>query len=356
MDYVKNYWTRRQFMALSGIATLQLATSCATAAGVAIEGKPLHHTTKGYRNYPIAPEPENPGLSFFWRRVKDLGDVPEIPKNHVINQDQVISDFAAIFSAPSLTWIGHTTYLLRLEGKVFLLDPFFYDVPSPLPIGPKRYVPPAMSLAKLPAIDGIIISHNHYDHLDADVIERLPGKSQISVFVPLGLKSFFVKRGYEKVIELDWNQTAELEGVRLTALSAVHFSNRGLGDRNETLWCSWAIQTDNHSCYFAGDTAYSDVIFKDIGSKFGRFDLAIVPIGAYMPANVMKPVHTNPEEAIQVANDVKADLIIPSHWGTIVLTDEPAFEPPERYRKFSVKNGISDGRAAIMKIGETIKL
>lgn len=168
--------------------------------------------------------------------------------------------------------------------------------------------------------------------------------------MPLGLKSFFAERGYQSIRELDWHQSADLDGLNMTALPAVHFSSRGLGDRNETLWCSWAVRSDNKSCFFAGDTAYSPTIFKEIGKRFGSFD---VPIGAYTPVNVMKPVHTNPEEAVQVANDGKASLIIPSHWGTIVLTDESPWEPPERYRAFAVKNGIGDDRACIMKIGET---
>lgn len=342
-------------MKISALGSLQLLTGCSPAA-VAVEGKPLHHTTNGFRNYPLTPNPKSPGFSFLWRRMKELYNPPEIPAGHVITEPEAIAAFKQYSQNDSITWIGHTTYLLKISGKTFLLDPFFYEVPSPLPVGPKRYVSSAISLEQLPSIDGIIISHNHYDHLDVDAIEKLKEKSKIQVFVPLGLKSFFTKRGYQHVIELDWNQSSDFEDIKLTALPAVHFSNRGLGDRNETLWCSWAIQSSGFSCYFAGDTAYSETIFKRIGLQFGRFDSAIVPIGAYQPQNVMRAVHTNPEEAIQIANDVKADLIIPSHWGTISLTDEPAFEPPERYQKFASKTGISDGRATIMKIGETRSL
>ncbi|RLB98358.1 MAG: hypothetical protein DRH90_22010 [Deltaproteobacteria bacterium] len=178
-------------------------------------------------------------------------------------------------------------------------------------------------------------------------------KDRITVFVPLGLKPFFSKRGYKNVQELDWQQSTELDEIKLTALPAVHFSGRGIGDGNETLWCSWAIRSASTNIFFSGNTGYSPTVFKAIGKQFRSFDMAIVPIGAYDPANVMQPVHTNPEEAIQMANDVRADLIIPSHWGTIALTDEPPFEPPERYRAYANKIGISDERASIMKIGET---
>lgn len=348
---VKN-WTRRQFMKISTLVALQSMTSC-TSRGGAVKVKPLHHTTTGFRNYPPAPEPDFPGISFILRRIKSSFETPEIPQDHVINESQAISQLHRYSNSSIITWIGHTTYFLRLEKKNFLLDPFFSDIASPLPIGPHRYVPPGISLKNLPSFDGIIISHNHYDHLDAKTVENVTGKENITVFVPLGLKSFFTERGYSKVCELDWQQSAEIEGIRLTALPAVHFSGRGITDRNETLWCSWAIQSATKSCFFAGDTAYSPTVFKEIGKKIHAFDIAIVPIGAYEPVNIMKPVHTNPEEAIQIADDVKADLIIPSHWGTIVLTDEPPWEPPERYRSFAIKNGISDDRAYIMKIGET---
>ena len=349
----KNRWTRRQFMKLTTLTTLQAVIGCSPKES-SIEGKPLHHTTVGFRNYPPAPEPETPGFSFLFRRVREgFSDPPEVPINHVINEALALSKLNHLSKSEAVTWIGHSTYLMRLGNKNILFDPFFSDVASPLPIGPTRFVPPGISLAKLPPVDVIIISHNHYDHLDSKTIDKMPGKEQIHVFVPLGLKSFFAKRGYQNIWELDWHQSVTMDGLKITALPAVHFSSRGLGDQNKTLWCSWAVCSESKSCFFAGDTAYSQPIFKEIGKRFRSFDVAIVPIGAYKPINVMKPVHTNPEEAILVANDVKADLIIPSHWGTIVLTDESPWEPPERYRAFAIKNGISDERACIMKIGET---
>ncbi|MEN8243416.1 MAG: MBL fold metallo-hydrolase [Thermodesulfobacteriota bacterium] len=347
-----NFWTRRQFMQLSTAAAFQLMTGC-SPKDMIMDGKPPHHLTTGFRNYPIAPKPQTPGLSFLLRRIKELNGKPEIPRDHVIETSLALTALKQYSTDSAITWIGHSTYLLRLENRHFLLDPFFSNLASPLPFGPERFVPPGIALEQLPPIDGVVISHNHYDHLDAKTIEAFKGKERIAVFVPLGLKPFFTKRGYENVRELDWHQSAEMDGIQLTALPAVHFSGRGMGDRNETLWCSWAIQSAAGNIFFAGDTGYSPTLFKGIGQQFRGFDIAIVPIGAYDPANVMQPVHTNPEEAIQMANDVKADLIIPSHWGTIILTDEPPFEPLERYRAYANKNGISDRRAGIMKIGET---
>jgi N-acyl-phosphatidylethanolamine-hydrolysing phospholipase D len=348
-----NMWTRRQFMKLTTLATLQAVIGCRPDL-MAIEGNPLHHTSGGFCNYPSVSEPKTPGFSFLLRRIKEgLFDTPEVPDDHVIKESLALSQLNQCSRSETVTWIGHSTYLMRLGNKTILFDPFFSDIASPLPFGPERYVAPGISLANLPQVDLLIISHNHYDHLDAKTVETIPGKEQIHVFVPLGLKSFFAKRGYKKIWELDWHQSVVLDKLYITALPAVHFSSRGLGDHNKTLWCSWAVCSENKSCFFAGDTAYSHTIFKEIGKRFHSFDVALVPIGAYNPVDVMKPVHTNPEEAIQVANDVKADLIIPSHWGTIVLTDESPWEPPERYRAFAIKNGISDQRACIMKIGET---
>ena len=349
----KTMWTRRHFMKLTALTALQVVAGCSPKV-TTIEGKPLHHTTRGFRNYPPAPEPDAIGISFIFRRVKEgLFDIPEVPESHVINESRAVSNLNKYSGSEAITWIGHSTYLMRLGNKTILFDPFFSELASPVPFGPQRYVAPGISLAKLPPVDVIIVSHNHYDHLDAKTVEAMPGKEKIHVCVPLGLKSFFAKRGYQHIRELDWHQSVVLDGLEMTALPAVHFSGRGLGDGNQTLWCSWAVSSGNKSCFFAGDTAYSQTIFKEIGRRFRSFDVAIVPIGAYKPVNVMRPVHTDPEEAIQIANDVKADLIIPSHWGTIVLSDEPPWEPPERYRAFAAKNGISDARACIMKIGET---
>jgi len=284
----ENRWTRRQFMKLTSLTTLQVVIGCSPKE-TTIEGKPLHHTTGGFRNYPPALEPETPGFSFFFRRVREgFFDPPEVPESHVINEALALSKLNNYSESEAVTWIGHSTYLMRLGNKNILFDPFFSDLASPLPIGPKRYVQPGIPLAKLPPIDAIIISHNHYDHLDSETVATMPGKEQIHVFVPLGLKSFFAKRGYQNIWELDWHQSVVMDGLQVTALPAVHFSSRGLGDQNKTLWCSWAVCSENKNCFFAGDTAYSQTIFKEIGKRFRSFDVAIVPIGAYKPESRLK--------------------------------------------------------------------
>lgn len=357
MKRLKHIWSRRNFIKAGSFLTLQPLLSCSThSEPQSIVGKPLHHTQSGFRNYPVNPPRSgsgSPGIPFIFRRLSSAFSRPEVPSWHVIEEKNAIDEFHRLKSQFSVTWLGHTTFLLRIQGKTFLTDPFLTDVASPFPIGPTRYTPPGISVKNLPPLDGIILSHNHYDHLDVKTIESLPGKQTMRVFVPLGMRSFFVNRGYKNVQELDWYQSADFDQIQLTALPAVHFSNRGLGDRNETLWCSWAITSRSERVYFAGDTAYSKTLFKEIGDYFKFFDMAIVPIGAYEPEQFMRKVHTNPEQAVQVALDVKADIIVPSHWGTIELTDEPHWEPPERYSDYAKKMGVASDRAWLMKIGET---
>lgn len=355
MNLLQKLLSRRQWMKLSALLAIQPAIGCSSQV-LPVEGKPPHHTSEGFRNYPISPPQGLVDIPFLFRLLGAFFSTPDVPRDHFITQPEALASLNGFDGSPTITWIGHSTYLIKTHKQTILLDPFFSDTASPIPIGPTRIIQPGIRLDRLPPVDTIFISHNHYDHLDIDTLKKLPGKEKIQILVPLGLKAFFLKLGYKKVTELDWYQTVHMDDMVLTALPAIHFSNRGLGDRNQTLWCSWDIQTPDIHIYFAGDTAYSGSLFKEIGQKYGPFDLAITPIGAYEPASMMTSVHTNPEEAVQLANDVQADVIVPAHWGTLILSDEPVWEPPERYRRFTAKNGIHDGRAWLMKIGETRRL
>jgi len=220
-------------------------------------------------------------------------------------------------------------------------------------IGPRRFVKPGIGIKHLPPVDIIIVSHNHYDHLDAGVIKALPNKNNIHVFVPLGLKNFFTERGYTHVHELDWNESFLLYNIRMTALPSVHYSGRGLTDKNKTLWCSWAICSPSGRYYFVGDTAYSSTIFKKIGNKFKSFDLAMVTIGTYGNRKYGVNNHTTPEEAVRLGMDINSKFFVGMHWGTIEQSDEPPWEPPKRFSEAGLKAGISEKRIWIMKIGET---
>lgn len=256
----------------------------------------------------------------------------------------------------SVTWLGHATFLIRESGKTILTDPYLTEYASPYSwAGPRRHVAPGIPIEDLPKIDILLVSHNHYDHLDEETVLKLAGKETIHVIVPLGLKFFFTERGYTNVTELDWNESVSVDDLTITALPAVHNSARSTKDRNQTLWASWAIDSQSRSGLFIGDTAYYHSIFKQIGKAHGQFDYAIVPIGAYEPRELMWMSHVTPEEAVTIGTDLGAQTLIASHWGTIRLTDEPPLEAPERFNTSGSKSGYDDESLWVMKIGETRK-
>nr|WP_267879386.1 MBL fold metallo-hydrolase [Sneathiella glossodoripedis] len=210
-------------------------------------------------------------------------------------------------------------------------------------------------MSDLPPLDYLVLSHNHYDHLDARTIRAIQGKSDITVIVPLRLGNYFKKRGFSRVIEMDWWDRFEENDIQITALPSQHWSKRTPFDRNKTLWASFAFKHDATSIYFTGDTGYGP-LFKEIGKLEGPFDYTLVGIGAYEPRAIMKAHHTTPEEAVKIAQDVKAKTIVGMHWGTVRLTDEPLFEPPGRFLQAATKEGYDPENIWIMSIGESRKL
>ena len=318
-----------------------------------------------FRNPPGSP-PQTAGptdfVPFFLRRAADRP--PAVPEGHVVPAGEAKAMLAAA-GAESLTWLGHACFLIRTGGFTILTDPFLSDHASPVAgLGPKRYVPPGLAVEDLPDLDAVVISHNHYDHLDDRSVSEISLKvrgARVAV-VPSGLGSFFSSRGYSDVRELAWGEGTLLRkssssspsssSVSLSCLPSIHFSGRTPFDRNATLWCSWSIVSPSLRLYFAGDTGYGPV-FAGIGAEYGPFDVALLPIGAYEPASIMRPVHMNPEEAVAAGRDLRASTLVAMHWGTIVLTDEPPFEPPVRFCAAALRAGYPDDRAWVMRIGET---
>ena len=321
------------------------------------EIQPGHHAASGFRNPPGEREPPasaSHGTGFYLRRLRRSFFRPDIPPGHVVPEQDALRTLDDLKEHNTLTWLGHSTFLLRLDGKTILTDPFLTANAFPLSRGgPRRHAPPGIQITNLPAIDILVLSHDHLDHLDPKTLRALPHKEKIAVFVPLGLKRFVEKCGYAAVHELDWRQSAAVGGLTFTALPAVHNSGRGPNNRNKTLWCSWAIRSAAANLFFAGDTAYSPVAFKEIGAARGPFDAALVPIGAYEPRNLMRAYHANPEEAVRIGLELEARTLVAMHWGTIELSDEPFGNPPRRFRKKAAASGYAEDRIWTMKIGET---
>jgi L-ascorbate metabolism protein UlaG (beta-lactamase superfamily) len=336
----------------AGVALI-LAVVLQLPVSAIADDRPEHHSESGFQNHPHTPEPPSLGPGFYLQRVLASFFLPEVPEDHVLPQQQAIDQFNSLTGTNSLTWIGQSTFLIRLDGKHILTDPFFSEYAGPFSMGPRRFVEPGIAADALPEIDVLIISHNHYDHLDEAFIEALPNKEDIRVFVPLKLKSFFTDLGYVHVHELDWYQSDSVFGFDITALPSVHYSGRGTADRNETLWCSWAIESTSASFYFVGDSAYSPAVFKQIGESFAPFDLALVTIGTYGNRKYGVNNPTTPEEAVQQGLDVAARGLVAMHWGTIEMSDEPLMEPAQRFTRAAKDAGFSSSQTWIMKIGET---
>lgn len=258
----------------------------------------------------------------------------------------------------TVTWIGHATVLLQHQGINVLTDPMFGDFASPVGFaGPKRFTQPALNLDQLPPIDVVVISHDHYDHLDKPSIAKLG--NQPRYFVPLGIKEWLEGQGVasERITELNWWQDAVVEvrgqTLKVTATPAQHFSGRGLFDRNQRLWSSWLLRWDNYSVWFGGDTGYNKVQFKEIGQRFTGIDLGIIPIGAYAPRWFMGTVHVDPAEAVQIHQDIGALHSFGIHWGAFLLSAEPVNQAVELLAAAAEKNNLAPGEFQTYAIGES---
>jgi N-acyl-phosphatidylethanolamine-hydrolysing phospholipase D len=264
----------------------------------------------------------------------------------------------------SATWIGHSTVLLQLGGLNIITDPVFSQRAFPLQwMGPRRVMDPALAIEQLPPLDVILLSHNHYDHLDKPAVQRLAkAHPNAKWIVPLGLADYIRPWGVRDITELNWWDEAIVHGLRVSATPARHFSARGPRDRNKSLWCGYALELNGKRVYFAGDTAYHPE-FGAIGAKCGPFDLVMIPIGAYDPRWFMHVLHVDPEEAVQIYQDLVGShattplpIMLGIHWGTFRLTDEPMDEPPLRAAAAWRALGLDAGRLWIARFGETCVL
>jgi len=295
---------------------------------------------------------------FFMRRIAgSFRDRPGAP-TRLSNDGAFLRDNAnreaSRQTTPTVTWVGHSTLLVQMDQVSFLTDPIWSETPSPISFaGPRRFVAPGIAIDDLPRIDFVVVSHNHYDHLDLPTLVALAERdADTRFFVPTGNGRLLRENGIERVEEFDWGEWAEVSGVRVHCLPSQHWSKRGLGDDHETLWASWAAIGPERSFYFAGDTGYFDG-FSKISQALGPFDLAAVPIGAYEPREMMQPWHMNPEEAARAAEDLRARRAIGIHFGTFDLADEELEEPPRRF--LGAEKNEQENRVIrwVFRIGET---
>ncbi|MCF7804419.1 MAG: MBL fold metallo-hydrolase [Candidatus Marinimicrobia bacterium] len=312
---------------------------------------PAHHTENGFRNPYSTWEDHGFRDMLKW----SFSDKPEIPETYTLPWVENNLSFLGENSSPSYTWIGHATFLIEIDGKTILTDPFFSDRASPVQwAGPKRMVPPALPLEDLPPIDFVVISHNHYDHLDYHTVKYLADRGSHFI-VPLEMDKWFRGHGMPNVTALDWWQRFSNDGLTFHATPAQHFCARTPFDRNDVLWASWVIESTDHVCYFAGDTGYFPG-FKEIANRFPAIDVALLPIGAYAPRWFMGPVHLDPSQAVQVFTDLGAEYAIAMHWGTIKLTDEAMDEPPILLKESLKSAGIPSERFPVFAHGETRRM
>jgi L-ascorbate metabolism protein UlaG (beta-lactamase superfamily) len=330
----------------------------ALAVGTCASAQPAPRGPEGYRNN--YPHPEKASFwAWQWERMRN--GVPRPPPRGwtlpAIKTDPAL--LRAPENNPSVTWIGHATVLVRLAGRTMLFDPIFSERASPLPtIGPRRVVPLPIDIDDLPKVDVVMISHNHYDHLDEATVRRLAAMPQGSprFLVPLGLKAWFAELGVTRVDEYDWWQGTTEGPLAITFVPVQHWSRRRLDDTNPTLWGGWVVEGEGVKLVHTGDTGYSKD-FRDIGERLGPFDMAFIPIGAYAPRWFMQIMHLDVPEAVQVREDLRATRAIGIHWGTFEsLADEPLDEPPALLAKQRDARGLTREQFDVMQIGEVRRL
>ena len=282
-----------------------------------------------------------------WR----LGPRTEAPDRAPI--PTVEPDLARLATPPArgegarVTWLGHATFLVQLDGKTFLTDPILGDV---WPGFIHRNVPPPIAVERLPHVDAALVSHDHYDHLDLPTLKRLG----VPVVAGLGTRRLLARHGLF-VTELGWWSSARVGDVTITFVPAQHFGRRGLGDGNRRLWGGFVLQGRSASVYHAGDTASFDG-FRQIARRFPGLDAALLPIGAYDPGWFMERVHLTPEQALAAFGDLGAATFFAMHWGTFKLTDEPLDEPPRRLEAERVRLGLPPERVRVLAVGESAEV
>jgi L-ascorbate metabolism protein UlaG (beta-lactamase superfamily) len=291
-----------------------------------------------------------------WRWEKFRAGVPKPPAGGYAafaERWRVPADFSPDLNS-RVWWLGHATVLLRLGGINIITDPQLSERASPFSfVGPKRFVAAPSDVPHLPKIDVLLISHNHYDHLDAPTVRALLRANPSMVcYVPLGLKPWFEKRGAQHIHELAWWQSRPFQDLDIHCVPAQHWSARGLFDRNQTFWSGWVVKGHGLNFYFSGDTGYTPHL-QEIASRLGPPDLAALPIGAYEPRWFMQPQHVDPPEAVQLHRELRIRNSLAIHWGTFELADDSLDAPAIALAEALRQSGLGEDDFWVMRQGDS---
>ena len=325
---------------------------------ITMEKKPYHHLPDGTFRNPEGSPVRSKDVKFSYRQFsKEKKKIDlTIPEDLVVDRETVLSDLRKYENEDYIAWIGHATFLIKLGNTTIITDPVFSKNAGPLIFGPDRFTEPALRLDEIPKTDLFLLTHNHYDHLDKSTIRRFPFKNA-KILLPLKLGKYFKPR-FKDINEMDWYDEIKInDGLKVTFLPAIHWSKRSLTDTNKTLWGNFLIEYKGKKILFACDTGYGN-IYKDLGEKYGPIDISMINIGAYnfKPMFDKSIYHTTPEEALNVAQDLKSKKVIGMHWGTFVLSLEPIMEPRKRFKDNAENFGFNKKDAIVFKIGEFRKI
>ncbi|MFO1328276.1 MAG: MBL fold metallo-hydrolase [Rubrivivax sp.] len=347
---------------------LSLAGSCAHVNPYYDASRP-HHRPEGFQNNHIEFSPRGLMALLSWRWQAWRAGLPPPPARPtpVVAPDlEFIHRNARAGDAmqPAVTWIGHATVLAQFGGRTLITDPMFSERASPFEsFGPRRAQPPGLRPDQLPPVDLVLISHDHYDHLDEASVRTLQaqaGGAPLFV-VPLGVGAWLRGWGVTRVVELDWWQTHRDGALEVMLVPVQHWSGRGLLDRMHTLWGGFAVMAPDLHLFFSGDTGYSPD-FREIASRLaerqrdGGFDIALLALGAYEPRWFMAQQHIDPDEAVRIHRELGAKRSLGVHWGTFELTDEALDEPPAALARARAAQGVADDAFFVLAVGETRRL